>query len=48
MKSIKLQKDIDEGDSEVLKIKLQTIKKENDRLRKENNELYTSREGIIH
>lgn len=43
MKSIKLQKDIDEGDSEVLKIKLEAIKKENDRLRKENGELYASR-----
>lgn len=31
----------------MLKIKIDAIKKENDRLRKENNELYVSRENAV-
>jgi hypothetical protein len=43
LKCIKLQKEIDDGDSDVLSIKLEAIKKDNERLRKDNDELYRSR-----
>lgn len=34
MKAVRLQREIDEGDSEVLKLKFEGMKKENERLRK--------------
>jgi hypothetical protein len=47
LKCIKLQKQIDDGDSEVLAIKLESIRKDNDRLKKDNDDLYRSREEAL-
>ena len=41
LKSVRLQREIDESDSEVLKLKFEGLKKENDRLRKEVGEAYS-------
>lgn len=40
MKGLRLQREIDSGDSQVLNIKLVGLKKENDRLRVESNQAY--------
>jgi septal ring factor EnvC (AmiA/AmiB activator) len=47
MRNLKLQREIDEGDTEILQIKLDSFKKENERLKVETNEAYLQCEKQI-
>lgn len=47
MRNLKLQREIDEGDTEILQIKLDSFKKENERLKAETTEAYQQCEKQI-